>query len=332
MNQQQPDVSVIVLTYNVQWEKLKPTLESILMQEDVNCEIVMADDGSAVRYDERIRELCGARGFTRLVFSNCPCNGGTCKNLYEALKHASGRYVKPFSPGDLLYDVRVLHDWTAYMDRTACEVSFGDAVYYQPAAAHIRPVSVRSAPVQRRLFTGRLSRALFVDYLLANDTVLGAAVMMRADRIRTDSARIVNRLVYAEDYMLRIAVFEGRDIRYFARRVIWYEYGLGISTAQNKTWRARLRQDFEACNEILIESGGSGRLARRYVRCLQSTHTPGWLRKIRKCVMFPDVIWWRLRDRRGMSTPSDADTAFPDRLLFGEQERNGKERSEYAGN
>ena len=62
MNQQQPDVSVIVLTYNVQWEKLKPTLESILMQEDVNCEIVMADDGS----------LCGMTNGS----ANCAMHAG----------------------------------------------------------------------------------------------------------------------------------------------------------------------------------------------------------------------------------------------------------------
>ena len=318
MNQQQPDVSVIVLTYNVQWEKLKPTLESILMQEDVNCEIVMADDGSAVRYDERIRELCDARGFTRLVFSNCPCNGGTCKNLYEALKYASGRYVKPFSPGDMLYDARVLHDWAAYMDRTACEVSFGDAVYYQFAEPHIRIIPVRNAPVQRQLFTGRPSRALFVDYLLTNDTILGAAVMMRAARMRADSARIVGRLKYAEDYMLRIAVFEKRDIRYFARRVIWYEYGPGISTTQNEKWRVRLQQDFEACNAILVESGGIGRLDRKYVRYLRAAGAHPKLRRIQKCLLCPDVILWRLRNRRGVCTPSDADAALPERMLFGE--------------
>lgn len=317
MNESKPDVSVVVLTYNVQWEKLRPTLESILAQQDVAFEIIMADDGSAVRLDAQTLALCHAHGFDRLLFSNCEKNGGTCKNLWYGIQQASGRYIKPFSPGDLLYDSSALRDWVTFMDKTGCEASFGDAVYYRKASDHGEIVSARSAPVQRQLFTGKPGRKLFVDYLLANDTVLGAAVMMRTERMRTDLARFVDRVIYAEDYMLRLAVFEARDIRYFARRVIWYEYGSGISTAANEKWQRLLQRDFDACNAIIAESPHRGALGKKYVRYLANSQKPGIRRKLCKCAAFPDMIAWRLRNRRGSRTPTDASLTELNRMLSG---------------
>ena len=39
-------ISVIVLTYNAQWEKLSATLISIIFQNKIEPQIIIADDGS----------------------------------------------------------------------------------------------------------------------------------------------------------------------------------------------------------------------------------------------------------------------------------------------
>ena len=42
------EVSVVVVTYNSIWDKLRQTLESILTQDDIRMQIIVADDGSDV--------------------------------------------------------------------------------------------------------------------------------------------------------------------------------------------------------------------------------------------------------------------------------------------
>ena len=40
------DISVIIVTYNPKWEKLRTTILSILFQKNINIEIIVSDDGS----------------------------------------------------------------------------------------------------------------------------------------------------------------------------------------------------------------------------------------------------------------------------------------------
>lgn len=41
-----PEVSIIVATYNADWQKLMMTINSIIIQSGVKFEIIFADDGS----------------------------------------------------------------------------------------------------------------------------------------------------------------------------------------------------------------------------------------------------------------------------------------------
>ena len=46
-------VSIIVVTYNAKWEKLKLTINSILLQSGIDYVIIFADDGSAFKLNEK---------------------------------------------------------------------------------------------------------------------------------------------------------------------------------------------------------------------------------------------------------------------------------------
>ena len=51
------EISVIVACYNPDWRKLKATLKSIIKQNDICLEIIIADDGSKICSDDKIKEL-----------------------------------------------------------------------------------------------------------------------------------------------------------------------------------------------------------------------------------------------------------------------------------
>ena len=57
------DVSVVLVTYNSEWEKVRITLLSILKQKNVSMQIVIDDDGSEKTYDKEIDELLSQYNF-----------------------------------------------------------------------------------------------------------------------------------------------------------------------------------------------------------------------------------------------------------------------------
>ena len=50
-----PEVSIIVATYNADWQKLMMTINSIIIQSGVKFEIIFADDGSKIKWNDKIR-------------------------------------------------------------------------------------------------------------------------------------------------------------------------------------------------------------------------------------------------------------------------------------
>ena len=98
------DFSVIVVTYNAIWDKLKLTLDSIIRQSFENFEIVMADDGSKEDVFDKVEAFFAENNFTRYTLVRNEQNQGTIKNLLSGLDKAQGRYIRMFGPGDLFFD------------------------------------------------------------------------------------------------------------------------------------------------------------------------------------------------------------------------------------
>lgn len=311
-----PEVSVLLLTYNADWNKLNLTLRSILSQKYLDFELIIADDGSKVRWDDRIEEVCRQYQFTRYQFANAPVNGGTCRNVYGGLQLATGHYTKAISPGDLLYDETTLYRWAGFMREQHCRISFADAVYYHTEGGQIRILQTGNAPRQKHLYHRPRRRPVFVDYLLANDSLSGATLMMDTVLMREYLQRMLGKVIYAEDYMVRIAVFEAEPILYHPQNAVWYEYGTGVSTSKSEKWAALLKKDFDACNEIIAQSGSCcDALAKRYVKYLHFRGSQR-KRKLYKCLLFPDLLYWRLKNRFLFAkTPAEGNTAFLQSLM-----------------
>ena len=57
------EISVLVLQYNPSFEAVKRTIHSILKQQNIRFEIVVADDGSTEDYLEKLKELFAKHAF-----------------------------------------------------------------------------------------------------------------------------------------------------------------------------------------------------------------------------------------------------------------------------
>ena len=303
-------VSVIVLTYNADPNKLKMTLKSILKQKNVGFEIIIADDGSKERLDCEIISLFKEHGFENYSFTSHTENMGTCKNLFAALELVRAPFVKAISPGDTLYDENTLSAWAEFMKENDCDASFGKAVYYAEVEGETRLIQTASAPKYPELYKEGKRKSLFVDYLLANDTILGASLMMKTEVIKHYLSLFVDRVKYAEDYMLRLAVFENKKVCYYPQNAIFYEYGLGISTVKSQKWAELLYKDFVASDAILLEHCQRvDSIAKRYARYLKGKKG-GAAGKIAKLLSFPTLLFYRIKPRFSAGQTPSGDLAF----------------------
>ena len=304
-------VSVIVLTYHSPWEKLKATIRSILLQEDVDYEIVFADDGSEQNWDDEITKLLEGSDVV-YTFANLPENGGTVKNVWNGLAAAEGEYIKLITPGDFLYDRKTLSQWVHFMEAQKSLVSFGDAVYYNQADGVPTPIAATPAPANRQVFDLPQNRNdVFVNCLLAHDTILGASLFMKADLMRHYLQLIVGRVKYAEDYMMRLMIFDDVSVHHYPEKAIWYEYGTGISTSKESEWAERLRKDLAATDEILKERGTApDKIAKEYLELLRNDSSNPILHKMKKVTRFPGISKWRQEMKKAVPSPMDADAGY----------------------
>ena len=94
MNQEEIKVSILLLTYNSDWERVRLTLQGIMKQDYRNYEILVADDGSKDNLKEKFIAYFAEQGFDRYQLILNEENHGTVKNILSGLEKASGYYVK----------------------------------------------------------------------------------------------------------------------------------------------------------------------------------------------------------------------------------------------
>lgn len=303
-------VSVIVLTYNADLEKLKNTVRSVLYQNYRDFELIIADDGSKVKWNREIENLVSATGEFTLKFADSPVNGGTVKNVLNGLSLAEGDYVKLISPGDYL-EKNVLESWVRFSDAHPADATFGNAVYHRFTGNAPVVLRHKNAPANLRLYETGKPESPFTDCLLGNDGILGCTFMMKRDVMTAYVREMAGKVRFAEDYMLRLMVFDGRTILHYPETVIWYEYGEGVSTTKEARWAKLLHDDFDAVNALIRDQHTPvSKKAEKYQRFLRFDGS-GNLRKIRKVLAFPGVLYWRILAKISPSkTPEATDTAW----------------------
>ena len=309
------EFSFLICTYRPQWDKLRMTLKSCLLQKNCNYKLVVADDGSDNNLFDEIREYLKRKNFTDYELVGSACNLGTVKNVMQGLQACNGEYVKLISPGDYMHGSQTMRNWLDFMnDHDDCAMSFGDAIYYHfendeiiTTAEYAHPQSVNVCD----------EKTAIRNYLMHNDICLGASTLQRRQVWMKYLNLIVDKVVYAEDNTYRIMKYCGEKFMHFPHSIMLYEFGSGISTNGSDKWAKRLRKDWKTTDRIMLSirpCQEAKELA--LAEYLQKTLQRGWKGRFQRLLLYPSKVLFRLRThfipRR---TPIVVDDGFMQQLL-----------------
>lgn len=248
------DISIIIVTYNSNWMELKETIDSVISQEEITYEIIIADDGSENNHKDRIKKYFFDKHVTNYKLVLNKKNNGTVYNLFSGLQVAQGEYIKDISPGDLLVGKNLLHNWIEFLKTNNFEWSFSEAVYYRKKGDKKIFINSEAHPNDLTPYINRNFKKCRWNYLLLDDIAMGATMLCRTKTEYEYCQKILNKVKYAEDNMWRIMMFDGIKAGYYPHITVLYEFGDGVSTSGNIEWKRRLDNDWKVTDEIIINT------------------------------------------------------------------------------
>ena len=179
------------------------------------------------------------------------------------------------------------------------DLSFCDAIYYRNVNSKPEIIISKASPKNSYIYHKNRNRTnIFVDYLLANDLILGASVMVKKSIIIRYLEEINGKIKYAEDYMIRLMVFDNMKICHVNSAFIWYEYGDGVSTTKCDKWAKLLHKDFESADNLIkSRKGAYEKLQKRYISLLTGDKFKFFPHKLKKVLSFPTMLLYRIQMR-----------------------------------
>lgn len=248
-------VTVIVATYNPILNKALETINSILLQEDVKIQVIIADDGSEETYFNEYEEFFKKKAFKDYILLRSPKNQGTIRNLARCVKDFKGRYIKMISPGDYMYGSTALRDWARYMEEHQLLMTVGDAFYYVRNKSGYRLIKEHAFPQAPEVLNQTNERKKKYYQLIYNDYWLGAATLIERDTFEKYINIVKDLAVYGEDNMYRIAACDGINRGYYPKQVVMYESDTGVSSLGDKgnKWHKILMDEWVKTNEFILE-------------------------------------------------------------------------------
>ena len=264
------EVSVLVITYHPDLQKLRQTLRSILHQQDVRPEIIVADDGSENNLSREITSLFQEYAFEdyRLVMN--PVNQGIVANCISGLSVATGAYAKIISPGDFFCSEHVLRDWLDDLRASGAKWSFCDIVCYRQADGQEVQVPGPRSPVYPQPYARHDEAGIRWNYVVLEDVAIGAA-MLGETQLTLDYLRQLQAagIRYAEDFMYRLMMFDGIPGAYWQKPGVFYETGEGISAGKDSVWVQRLFAEFLRLRRVMCDRKPSDPCQRRMRRAVR---------------------------------------------------------------
>lgn len=249
------EISVIITTYNQPFEVIMHSIQSVLMQENVKFELIIADDHSTCDYSNRYREVFAAKGFSSYRLIRNETNLKTVLNIANALDYASGEYVKTIDAGDLLYSPHTLREILNYCKDNDVSVGFGNIVrfYSDGEDGYVR--SDYRAPRQLNHFfeIGDYdSSSVLKKQMESADWIPAASQFYRTDVYRGLLRALGDHygVRYCQDFASVLALGH-YQIHHFDYPIYWYEWGTGISTKGDLSSRMRLYADHEKFYSML---------------------------------------------------------------------------------
>ncbi len=283
-----PQVSVLLLTYNSDPGKLRRTLAAIARQKEVSLQVIISDDGSSKKDFSFLEGFMKELGLSDWKLLEHPVNRGTVQSCLSAAQAATGMYAFTTSPGDFLFDDYVLRDFFQFAQAHKCPLCFGTSVYYHRDSdgIHTRP---QTAPLRPVHYAPDASLHRINTSFFAGDWVIGGAYFRSVPLMVESLQAIAGKVIYTEDtpstmYLLA----KGCRMCYYDRKMIWYEYGTGISTGANASWIARVEADIQAGYALLRQKFPRNPYLDRL--CRSQWDRPKWRRSLGNLLRHPLIV------------------------------------------
>ncbi len=314
--------SVLVLTFNPDFNKLFLTLQSIIDQDFDDFEIIIADDASKENPFEKIEAYFQKNKFTNYQFVANEKNQGTVKNILSGLEVAEGKYVKPISAGDLLYDEHVLSKVFQHMEQKKSECCFGLIQGYRmkqdkevEKIGYYHPFDIEAYRKENA------SDRIVKNLVLYSDNVCGAGICYEKKYFIEYMNKIQEQVVYEEDIFQVLAAVEGRAVGLYDDYMIWYEIGEGVSTKKHTKFEELLRQDVERFYLMLYERHDWNKHVRKRKQLMVFYKIKNlYLRTILRTTRNLDAIRYLLiswlQRKRGAHRPVNAQSGFLEKPEF----------------
>lgn len=244
-------VTVGIVSYNPDSDKLKRTIYSVLQQKGVSYQIVVADDGSMNDRFEEVEEILKSNKFDDYYFVKNKKNQGTVKNSESCVKNATGKYFISLSPGDNLSDELALCKWVNKAETSGADIIFANAIYYMYENDKFCVLSKYRHPQDSKVYFNN-TRKLKRNYLLYDDVCLGASILSKKDIYIRYITAISGKVKFAEDNIFRLMIFHDENCTWMEEPVVFYEYGSGVSSSGNSKWINRLYKDLCVTDGIMV--------------------------------------------------------------------------------
>lgn len=239
------EITVIVCTYNPDLQKLISTLKSVVLQKGVKIQVIVTDDGSSNNYFNEVKALFSSYPDIDYKLIENEINIGTVNNIYHAIKLAKGKYTYVISPGDFFFSENTLSQILIFSEENDIDIAFGKAQYYKTENNSIklfREMNPCAPEIYKLRWISNKMKALAYCTMQG---IVGASFFRRTDVFTEYLSNISGRSKYDEDNTTTYihVLKKNKSIYYLDEFVVWYEYGTGISTSNNKKFLEELEKD-----------------------------------------------------------------------------------------
>ena len=279
-------LSIIICTYNPDFEKLLLSVKSAICQKGIDFEVIITDDGSTQNYRREIENYLKDIHFVNYTYIEHKNNIGIVKNVLYAVKQAKGEYIFLNSPGDYIYDENALAGFCSFAKKNNAEICFGDYIAYQKDNNNrisfvdfVRPLG---PSVYDRQFEDYYSAFFF------GEDILGASYLRKKSFFLESLEFVSQYSKYVEDgTTTAYGLLKGIPIYHYSKNVVWYEYGDGISTSGKTKWVEIIRNDFLSTYKALLLKYPNRRVLMARIYSLENPYKNVWVKRLTSIIRFP---------------------------------------------